>query len=47
MEEKILLEITNYCESCPCHEKCVEQECVLFRIEKLIEEETKDERNNN
>lgn len=34
MEEKILLEITNHCESCPCHEK-------------LVEEETKDERNNN
>lgn len=38
MEEKILLEITNHCEECPNHECCPEEECVLFRIEKIVEE---------
>lgn len=38
MEEKILLEITNHCEECPNRECCPEEECVLFRIEKIVEE---------
>lgn len=35
--DKILTEITNYCENCPLREKCIEKECVLFRIEKIVE----------
>lgn len=38
-KKKILLEISKYCENCPINNKCVEEECVLFRIEKLILEE--------
>ncbi len=36
MENKVLLEITDFCFDCPIHEKCVEEKCVLFRIEKII-----------
>ena len=36
MGEIILLEIVNYCEKCPIHDKCIEEECVLFRIEIII-----------
>jgi len=37
MEEKILTEITNFCECANCHECCKEEECVLFRIEQIVE----------
>lgn len=33
MKEKILNEITNFCEECSSHECCPEEECVLYRIE--------------
>lgn len=33
MKNKILLEISNYCTICPIHDKCIEMDCVLFRIE--------------
>lgn len=36
MNKRILIEISNFCKSCPSHENCPEEECVLFRIEKLI-----------
>lgn len=36
MKNKILLEISNYCTICPIHDKCVEDDCVLFRIETII-----------
>lgn len=37
-EKKILDEITTFCgEHCPSVRDCPEEECVLFRIEKLIE----------
>lgn len=36
MKDKILIEITNFCEECPSHEYCSEEECVLFRVEKII-----------
>lgn len=36
MEEQIKLEIASFCEECPSHENCPEDECVLFRIEKII-----------
>lgn len=37
MKYKIMLEIAKYCEICPLREKCIELECVLYRIEKIIE----------
>lgn len=37
-EEKILIEITDFCRECPSHENCPEEECVLFRIEQIIED---------
>lgn len=41
-EEKILNEITTFCEECPNREKCLEKECVLFRIEQIaLEREEK------
>ena len=36
MKEIILLEISNYCTICHIHDKCVEEDCVLFRIEIII-----------
>lgn len=37
MEEAILNEITLYCrDECCSSDSCPEDECVLFRIEKLI-----------
>jgi len=37
MREKILYEITNFCEECPSHDCCPEEECVLYRIEKILD----------
>lgn len=45
MKNKILTEITNHCENCPNRECCPEEECVLFRIEKIIEEKKKEGKN--
>lgn len=36
MEDKILKEIANFCEECPAHEICPDEECVLFRIEQIV-----------
>lgn len=36
MEDKILNEITNFCETCASKEECSEEDCVLYRIEKII-----------
>ena len=36
MDNKILEEITNFCEECPSHDCCPEDDCVLWRIEQLI-----------
>ena len=33
---KILYEITNFCEECSSNTNCPEEECVLFRIEQII-----------
>ena len=44
MDNKILLEIANFCETCPSHESCPEEECVLYRIEKIILKGEKDEK---
>lgn len=37
-DEKILTEITMSCEDCPKRESCIEEDCVLFRIEQILEE---------
>lgn len=42
MKNKILYEITEYCKNCPCKEKCSEEQCVLFRIEKIVERSKND-----
>lgn len=42
MKERILKEIANFCEECPSHENCPEDECVLYRIEKIVEPELKE-----
>ena len=36
MKDKILTEITDFCENCLSHECCHEEECVLFRIEQIL-----------
>ena len=36
MKDKILKEIYNFCEECPSHECCPEEECVLYRIEEIV-----------
>lgn len=38
MEEEIMNEIVEECEECLNRECCLEEDCVLFRIEKLVEE---------
>lgn len=45
MEEEILNEITNFCgNECGNVLNCAEDECVLYRIEKIV---TRNEENNN
>ncbi len=36
MKNKILIEISEYCRNCHLSNKCIEEECILFRIEKLL-----------
>lgn len=33
---RIMKEISECCETCFLREKCIEEECVLFRIEKIV-----------
>ena len=33
----ILNETTTFCLSCNLREKCIENECIIFRIEQIIE----------
>lgn len=40
MKNKILKEITDFCKICNSNNNCPEEECVLYRIEKLILEKT-------
>jgi hypothetical protein len=35
-KKEILEEITNFCNECPSKECCSENECVLYKIEKII-----------
>lgn len=39
LKYKIMLEIANFCETCPLREKCIEADCILFRIEQIIVED--------
>lgn len=42
--EKILSEIVEFCEGCKNRECCLEEECVLYRIEQImISKENKQE----
>jgi len=41
LRNKILNETTTFCLSCNLREKCIEKECVVFRIETIIENHKK------
>lgn len=45
----VLKEISDFCETCPSHKKCIEDKCVLYRIEEIIlkalEEQKEDDKN--
>ena len=43
MEDKILDEITSFCEGCASKECCPESDCVLFRIEQIVLEEPEED----
>lgn len=36
MKNKILLEIAKFCENCSSNCCCPEDECILYRIEKIL-----------
>ena len=38
MKEKVLNETTNFCNECASKECCPENECVLYRIEQIVNE---------
>lgn len=40
-EDKILDEITTFCETCASRESCPEEDCVLYRIEKVVVDDNK------
>lgn len=42
MKDKILNEISNFCAECSSRENCSEDECVLYRIERIVEPEIKE-----
>jgi len=37
LRNKILNETTSFCISCNLREKCIEKECIIFRIEQIVE----------
>jgi len=37
LRNKLLNETTTFCLSCNLREKCIEKECIIFRIETIIE----------
>ena len=43
MEDKILNEITSFCEECKSKDCCPESDCVLFRIEQIVLEKEQPE----
>ena len=40
--QEILLEISDFCKTCPSNSCCPEKECILYRIEKLLLDEEKE-----
>ena len=42
MKERVLNEISNFCEECENRESCSEEQCILYRIEKIVEPELKE-----
>ena len=42
MEEEVLMEISEFCAECPSNQSCPEGECVLYRIETIIERRGKE-----
>lgn len=45
MKEEVLIEVSEFCEECPSHECCPEEECILFRIEQILNQKSKEETN--
>lgn len=43
MKEEILNEITTFCDECKVKECCGEDECVLYRIEQIVNDSDEDE----
>lgn len=43
MKEEILNEITNNCEYCHFSNKCLEEDCALWRIEQIVINDDKDD----
>lgn len=41
MKEEILKEISDFCAECASNECCVENDCVLYRIERIVEPDLK------
>lgn len=41
MKNKILTEIASFCETCPSSNYCSEDECPLYRIERIIDSKNK------
>ena len=46
-EVKIMNEITDFCEQCPSKDCCPEEDCVLFRIEKILFEKKEEKKKKN
>lgn len=45
LKEMIMNETTNHCSNCPLKERCIEERCVVYRIEQLcIDKRWKDEK---
>lgn len=44
MENKILNEITNFCEECLNKECCPEEDCILYRIEQIVTKRPKEDK---
>lgn len=38
-EDKIMNEITEFCRDCESCQNCPEEDCILFRIERIIVDE--------
>ncbi|MBQ9072289.1 MAG: hypothetical protein IJY25_03960 [Bacilli bacterium] len=45
IRDKVLNETTNHCLNCNLREKCIEEECVIYRIEKIVEQRRKKDGN--